>query len=516
MSQCVPDWDFDDSGGGGGGGNHPTPPRRSLRSHSFNPGAPDVPMSNYEVAELTWENGQLAMHGLGPPRGTAKPLPSAAPPAKYAWVDKTRAAANNAASAGAGAGAGTGTLECIVNQATALPRRKLPFGAAAGDLVPWAATEAAASATMTMDALVPCTGTGDDRTTAHFVDSAPGGGIGTCVVGCSTRVGSCSGAAAAGPAQEEDALAARKRARVARAAAAAAAAAEWSGMDQSASGSATFGRDSQQMTLDTGEMEIEAGMTSTSLGSPENTSSGKGCTRATAAAEDHDSVCHSRPPREGGDDEGDKKRTGKSSVSTKRSRAAAIHNQSERKRRDKINQRMKTLQKLVPNSSKTDKASVLDEVIEYLKQLQAQVQMVNRMNMQPMMMPTMAMQQQLQMSMMGPMGMGLGMVGMGMPGMGMMDMNALGRTNLAGIPPVLHPAAAAAFMPMGSWDGAGAGDRGSSAATAAPMVMPDPLSPFLASQSQPMTLDAYSRIAAMYAQQMHQPQPQPPPSGSKN
>ncbi|KAI6702717.1 hypothetical protein NL676_011853 [Syzygium grande] len=248
-------------------------------------------------------------------------------------------------------------------------------------------------------------------------------------------------------------------------------------------------------------------MTSTSLGSPENTSSGQGCGRATAAAaaaEDHDSACHSRPPREGGDDGDGKKRNGKSSVSTRRSRAAAIHNQSERKRRDKINQRMKTLQKLVPNSSKTDKASVLDEVIEYLKQLQAQVQMVNRMNMQPMMMP-MAMQQQLQMSMMGQMGMGLGMLGMGMPGMGMMDMNALGRSNLASIPPVLHPAAAAAaFMPISSWDG----DR---VPAAAPMVMPEQLSPFLASQSQPITLDAYGRMAAMF-QQMHQP----PASSSKN
>ncbi|XP_048141771.1 transcription factor UNE10 isoform X2 [Rhodamnia argentea] len=467
------------------------PDALSALTPSF-PTPPCNQRSNYEVAELTWENGQLAMHGLGPPRPPPKPLP----PSKYTWVDKPRIA-----NASAGAGTGTGTLECIVNQAAALPRRKLPSdAAAAGDLVPWfdpSRGAAAASATMTLDALVPCSGAADDRPTARFVDSAPGGcvggGVGTCVEGCSTRVGSCSGAA-----QEEDALAARKRARVAHAAA------EWSGMDQSASGSATFGRDSQsqQMTLDTGEMDIGVGMTSTSLGSPENTSSGKGCTRATAAAEDHDSVCYSRPPREGGDDENDQKRKGKkSSVYTKRSRAAAIHNQSERKRRDKINQRMKTLQKLVPNSSKTDKASVLDEVIEYLKQLQAQVQMVNRMNMQPMMMP-MAMQQQLQMSMMGPMG--LGMMGMGMPGMGIMDMNALARPNLASIPPVLHPAAAAAFMPISSWDG----DRVSATA---PKVVPDALSAFLASQSQPMTLDAYSRIAAMY-QQMHQP----PASSSKS
>ena len=86
--------------------------------------------------------------------------------------------------------------------------------------------------------------------------------------------------------------------------------------------------------------------------------------------------------RRAGDEEDKKRGTGKSSVSSKRRRAAAIHNQSERvcplplplplslslsfflskfyelfniylqKRRDKINQRMKTLQKLVPNSSK--------------------------------------------------------------------------------------------------------------------------------------------------------------------
>nr|GFC73475.1 transcription factor UNE10 [Tanacetum cinerariifolium] len=111
------------------------------------------------------------------------------------------------------------------------------------------------------------------------------------------------------------------------------------------------------------------------------------------------------------------KKRGKSesSTSTKR-RTAANHNQSERKRRDKINQRMKTLQKLVPNSNKTDKASMLDEVIEYVKQMQAQVHMVNRMNLPPMMTPLVIQQQQhqqqMQMSMMNSMGLGMGM-GMG-------------------------------------------------------------------------------------------------------
>lgn len=116
---------------------------------------------------------------------------------------------------------------------------------------------------------------------------------------------------------------------------------------------------------------------------------------------------------------------------------------------------------------------MLDEVIEYLKQLQAQVQMMNRMNMQPMMLP-MTMQQQLQMSMMAPLSMGMG-IGMGM-GMGVMDMNTIGRPNIAGISPVLHPSA---FMPMTSWDGSG--DRLQAASST---VMPDPLSAFLACQSQ--------------------------------
>ncbi|CAN0896052.1 Transcription factor UNE10 [Linum grandiflorum] len=61
----------------------------------------------------------------------------------------------------------------------------------------------------------------------------------------------------------------------------------------------------------------------------------------------------------------------------RRSRASDVHNQSERRRRDRINQKMKALQKLVPNANKTDKASMLDEVIDYLRQLRAQVEMMN-------------------------------------------------------------------------------------------------------------------------------------------
>ncbi|CAA6663671.1 unnamed protein product [Spirodela intermedia] len=61
-------------------------------------------------------------------------------------------------------------------------------------------------------------------------------------------------------------------------------------------------------------------------------------------------------------------------VNKKRSRSAEIHNLSERRRRDRINEKMRALQALVPSCNKVDRASMLDEVIEYLKSLQMQVQ----------------------------------------------------------------------------------------------------------------------------------------------
>lgn len=116
---------------------------------------------------------------------------------------------------------------------------------------------------------------------------------------------------------------------------------------------------------------------------------------------------------------------------------------------------------------------MLDEVIDYLKQLQAQVQMMSRMNMPAMMLPV-AMQQQLQLSMMSPMGMG---IGMGMD----MNMNTMARPNIPGISPaVLHPNP---FMSMASWDGSSPADGRLQPQMAA--VIPDPLSQFLfACQSQ--------------------------------
>lgn len=79
------------------------------------------------------------------------------------------------------------------------------------------------------------------------------------------------------------------------------------------------------------------------------------------------------------------------SAGSKRRRATEIHNLSERKRRDKINKKMRALQDLIPNSNKVDKASMLGEAIDYLKSLQLQVQMMSmgtRLCMPLMMLPT--------------------------------------------------------------------------------------------------------------------------------
>ncbi|XP_059293629.1 transcription factor SPATULA isoform X1 [Lycium ferocissimum] len=88
--------------------------------------------------------------------------------------------------------------------------------------------------------------------------------------------------------------------------------------------------------------------------------------------------------------------------SSKRSRAAEVHNMSEKRRRSRINEKMKALQKLIPNSNKTDKASMLDEAIEYLKQLQLQVQMLTMRNgMYPLGLPRVLQQNQLSLQKMG-------------------------------------------------------------------------------------------------------------------
>ncbi|KAL3573333.1 hypothetical protein D5086_023946 [Populus alba] len=107
---------------------------------------------------------------------------------------------------------------------------------------------------------------------------------------------------------------------------------------------------------------------------------------------------------------------------SKRGRAAEVHNLSERRRRDRINEKMRALQELIPNCNKVDKASMLDEAIEYLKTLQLQVQIMSMgagMYMPSMMLPPgMPHMHAAHMGQFLPMGIGMGMgFRMGMPDM---------------------------------------------------------------------------------------------------
>ncbi|XP_020084714.1 transcription factor UNE10 [Ananas comosus] len=447
MSQCVPRWELDV--------DPPPPPPPLLNSpptttppQQLPPLVPTAGTSErYEVAEITWENGHLSLQGHGLPR-VAKPLPKFPTSAASPWNKHHHH----------GGGGGHGTLEAVVDQAT---RPQLQEVGPSVDLLAWiSGSHPSPSAAAAADLLVPC---------------------GEAVAGGRKRGRGSAATASQGsaaPGRGESALAA---------------------FDTSSGGA---GGDEVCFTPTTTSPTTTTtntnNNTSASLGSPgtENTSFGRGggC---------YDSVCHSRrPPQKDGvcneEEKAAKREAGRSSSSAKKSRAAAVHNQSERKRRDRINQRMNTLQKLVPNSSKTDKASMLDEVIEYVKQLQAQAQMMNRMS--GMLMP-MTMPLPLQMSMIGNMANMAQMAQMGM-GMGMMDLSSLGRTGpmgLPSLPPLLHPSP---FLPImsPSWDGSG--DRLQQ--PSGPIVSPDPFSAFLACQTaQPMSMDAYNRMAALY-QQLYQ------------
>uniref|UniRef100_A0A2P2IKN5 Transcription factor PIF1-like isoform X2 n=2 Tax=Rhizophora mucronata TaxID=61149 RepID=A0A2P2IKN5_RHIMU len=100
---------------------------------------------------------------------------------------------------------------------------------------------------------------------------------------------------------------------------------------------------------------------------------------------DEDTKCHSEDPEF---ESADSKKQVRGSTHRNRSRAAEVHNLSERRRRDRINEKMRALQELIPRCNKSDKASMLDEVIQYLKSLQSQVQMMSiGCSMVPMMFP---------------------------------------------------------------------------------------------------------------------------------
>ncbi|EHA8586649.1 transcription factor PHYTOCHROME INTERACTING FACTOR-LIKE 15 [Cocos nucifera] len=130
-------------------------------------------------------------------------------------------------------------------------------------------------------------------------------------------------------------------------------------------------------------------------------------------------------------------------TSTKRSRAAEVHNLSERRRRDRINDKMRALQELIPNCSKADKASMLEEAIEYLKMLQMQVQIMSMNSglcMPPMLLPPgMQHLHAPAMARFLPTGVGMGMcMGFGY-GMGMYNMNGSPSCSMIPVPPFHGP-----------------------------------------------------------------------------
>ncbi|XP_057516035.1 transcription factor PIF7-like [Amaranthus tricolor] len=395
-----------------------------------------VPMSNFEVTELTWENGQLAMHELGGIFPGPASTTTTCPP-KPTW--------------GGGVGSASDTLESIVHQATYCNNQQSPN-------------------------LMPCS-------VAHQQSGhQKRENIGSSVVGSSGgKWAENSGhiQTTGGPPPTPPGLM-KKRTRSESENCAVRNTTDHE-MSACASANATFCKENNN-TNDT------TMMTWASYESP------RSCTR-TKITTDEDSACH------GGSDNQDehytKGETGRS-YTTRKGRAAAVHNQSERRRRDRINQKMKALQKLVPNASKTDKASMLDEVIEYLKQLQAQVQMMTNARFMPQLMMPLGMQQHLQqMSLLARMGMG---AGLGM-GIGMND--AANQT----ITQIMHPTqvanAASAFVPPAfvvpqmmpaANQQPNPADPGASTSAA----LQDPYSTLLA---QSMNIELYNRMAALQRQQ---------------
>ncbi|CAL0300180.1 unnamed protein product [Lupinus luteus] len=64
-------------------------------------------------------------------------------------------------------------------------------------------------------------------------------------------------------------------------------------------------------------------------------------------------------------------------IRVKRRRDTKIHSLNERKRRNKINKKMRVLKDLIPNCNKVDQASMLDDAIKYLKTLKFQLQIMS-------------------------------------------------------------------------------------------------------------------------------------------
>ncbi|XP_042383437.1 transcription factor UNE12-like isoform X9 [Zingiber officinale] len=60
-------------------------------------------------------------------------------------------------------------------------------------------------------------------------------------------------------------------------------------------------------------------------------------------------------------------------VRARRGQASDPHSIAERQQRERIAERLRALQELVPNTNKTDRAAMLDEILDYVKFLRLQV-----------------------------------------------------------------------------------------------------------------------------------------------
>ncbi|KAI6675653.1 hypothetical protein NL676_003559 [Syzygium grande] len=426
MSHCAaPDWNLRqqrqeqvEGGDGNHRSSHVQMPQIYPHHHAH---FSSSSMSNHGVAELTWENGQLAMHG----HGLLKPPPLGS----------------------------SDTLESIVHQATCHKKnppsssshRMRPSSSAGGIL-----DKSHPSLQCPVSTYLVKKRKLSDSEPVHAVKKNSGNGVG------------------GGTNREE--------------------------RSKCGSANAAICRDND-MTM----------MTWASFESP--------ASFKTKATDEDDSA--SRGESENQDEDGEDKGESGPSRSTRRSRASAIHNLSERRRRDGINEKMKALQKLVPNANKTDKASMLDEVIDYLQQLQAQIQMMSLRNDMPqMMLPNVAMHhQQLQMSLLAARTAGVGL--------GMLDINPMARAAAAAaafvpqpymVPPLVaaqhFQAAAAAFVPQpymvpplvaAQHFQAQMNPEGRTNAPVLPV--PDPYCAYLA---QNMNMEHFNKMAALHQQQVHQ------------
>uniref|UniRef100_A0A0D3FQ69 BHLH domain-containing protein n=1 Tax=Oryza barthii TaxID=65489 RepID=A0A0D3FQ69_9ORYZ len=88
-------------------------------------------------------------------------------------------------------------------------------------------------------------------------------------------------------------------------------------------------------------------------------------------------VFHPQQSKQGGAAVGPQPPAPRPKVRARRGQATDPHSIAERLRRERIAERMRALQELVPNTNKTDRAAMLDEILDYVKFLRLQVKVLS-------------------------------------------------------------------------------------------------------------------------------------------